>query len=48
MSKYQKPELVVSGDAVQAIQSMSKTAIALDAQPPHEVPATNSAYEADE
>lgn len=48
MSRYEKPEVVVSGDAVEAIQNMAKTAIANDAQPPHEPPATTSAYEADE
>ena len=46
--RYEKPEVVLSGDAVQAIQNMAKTAIANDAAPPHEPPATTSAYEADE
>lgn len=48
MSRYHKPELVISGDAVQTIQNMGKTAMANDAQPPHEPPATAPAYEADE
>ncbi len=48
MSKYQKPEVVFCGDALQAIQSMTKAALAFDSQPPHQPPATTPAYEADE
>lgn len=48
MNRYEKPEVVLSGDAVRAIQNMAKTAIANDAAPPHQPPATTSAYEADE
>jgi len=48
MNTYEKPEVVLSGDAVRAIQNMAKTAIANDAAPPHQPPATTSAYEADE
>ncbi len=48
MNSYQKPEVVFCGDAIQSILSVGKTAIANDAQPPHEPPATVPAYEADE
>ena len=48
MSSYQKPELVKRVNASEAIQNMAKTAMANDAAPPHEPPATASAYEADE
>jgi hypothetical protein len=48
MRGYEKPELTVSANAVEAIQNLAKTSMADDAQPPHEPPATTSAYEADE
>ena len=48
MSRYQKPELVTLANATEAIQNMAKTAMANDAAPPHQPPATASAYEADE
>jgi len=48
MKMYQKPELVVCGSAIQAIQANSKETMADDAQAPHDFPATTTAYEADE
>ena len=48
MTRYQKPELVTLANASEAIQNMAKTAMANDAAPPHQPPATASAYEADE
>lgn len=48
MNKYQKPEIVFSGAAQQAIQATSKHAVADDALFPYDQPATSSAYEADE
>ena len=48
MKTYTKPELVLCGDASQAIQGIGKQTMANDAQVPHEPPATTPAYEADE
>jgi hypothetical protein len=48
MNTYQKPEIVFSGAAQQAIQATEKHTMADDAQFPYELPATTSAYEADE
>jgi hypothetical protein len=48
MKTYTKPELVLCGDASQAIQGSGKQTMANDAQVPHEPPATTPAYEADE
>jgi hypothetical protein len=47
--KYAKPEVVLSGSALAAIQSTSKGVFDdPDANPPHEIDSTVSAYEADE
>jgi hypothetical protein len=48
MKAYQRPEIVPCGFAQQVIQANSKETLADDAQAPHDIPATTTAYEADE
>jgi len=48
MKTYQRPEIVSCGLAAQLIQANSKETLADDAQAPHDIPATTTAYEADE
>jgi hypothetical protein len=48
MKTYQRPEMVCCGFAQEVIQATSKETLADDAQAPHDIPATTTAYEADE
>ena len=45
---YQKPELVISGPALKAVQGVNKGGITKDQASPHPFNATSAAYEADE
>jgi hypothetical protein len=48
MKTHQRPKIVCCGFAQQVIQATSKETIVDGAQAPHDIPATTTAYEADE